>query len=78
MRYRVRHLTEYRYNSPVSLCYNVTHLLPRDTRNQRCLYKSIRVIPTPVYQNEGTDYFGNNTFYFSIQEPHDRLTIEVV
>ncbi len=77
MKYRVRHLTEYRYNSPVSLCYNITHLLPRDTPNQRCLYKQIRVTPTPIYQNEGTDYFGNHTFYFSIQEPHDRLAIEV-
>lgn len=77
MRYRVRHLTEYKYNSPVTLCYNMTHLLPRDTAHQRCLSRRIAVTPTPVYQHEGSDYFGNPTFYFSIQEPHERLAIEV-
>lgn len=25
----------------------------------------------------GSDYFGNLTFYFSIQVPHDKLTIEM-
>lgn len=77
MRYRVRHFTEYEYNQPVSLCYNMTHLLPRDTLHQRCLSRRIQVTPPPVYENEGTDYFGNQTFYFSIQEPHDKLTIDV-
>lgn len=77
MRYRVRHLTEYKYNKPVSLCYNMTHLLPRDTPHQRCLNRRIQITPIPVYENEGTDYFGNQTFYFSIQEPHDKLTIDV-
>lgn len=77
MKYRVRHLTEYQYNSPVTLCYNMTHLLPRDTANQRCLLRRITVTPMPVYQSEGSDYFGNLTFYFSIQVPHDTLTIEM-
>lgn len=77
MRYRVRHHTEYKYNSPVSLCYNMTHLLPRDTPNQHCLTRRIKVRPTPIYHRAGTDYFGNETYYFSIQEPHDKLSIEV-
>lgn len=77
MRYRVRHLTEYKYNKPVSLCYNMTHLLPRNTSSQHCLQHRIQITPTPVYQSEGTDYFGNQTFYFSIQEPHEKLTIDV-
>ncbi len=78
MKYRVRHVTEYDYSSPVTLCYNMAHLLPRDTEYQRCLSRHIQVTPFPVYQNEGVDYFGNETFYFSIQEPHNKLTIEVV
>ncbi|WP_462183092.1 transglutaminase family protein, partial [Klebsiella variicola] len=77
MKYRVRHLTKYQYNSPVTLCYNMTHLLPRNTANQHCLQRRIIVTPMPVYQNEGCDYFGNLTFYFSIQVPHDTLTIEM-
>ena len=77
MRYRVRHITEYLYGAPVTLCYNMAHLLPRDTRNQRCLSRRILVSPTPVYQTEGEDYYGNPTFYFSVQEPHKKLAIDV-
>ncbi|MEP3348394.1 MAG: transglutaminase family protein [Marinomonas sp.] len=77
MRYRVRHITEYTYGAPVSLCYNMAHLLPRDTRNQRCINQKIQINPPPVYQNEGEDYFGNQTFYFSIQEAHKKLVIDV-
>ena len=43
MRYRVRHITEYSYGAPVSLCYNMAHLLPRDTRNQRCLHQKVQI-----------------------------------
>ena len=77
MRYRVRHITEYTYGAPVSLCYNMAHLLPRDTRNQRCLNQKVQINPPPVYQNDGEDYFGNQTFYFSIQEAHKKLVIDV-
>ncbi|WP_407333597.1 transglutaminase N-terminal domain-containing protein [Enterovibrio sp. 27052020O] len=78
MKYKVRHITSYAYSSPVTLCYNMAHLVPRDTENQRCFNRMIHVSPTPVYQNEGVDYFGNQTFYFSIQEPHQTLTIDVI
>ncbi|NVK74496.1 transglutaminase [Marinomonas sp. CT5] len=77
MRYRVRHITAYTYGAPVSLCYNMAHLLPRDTRNQRCLNQKVHINPPPVYQNDGEDYFGNQTFYFSIQEAHKKLVIDV-
>lgn len=77
MRYRVRHITEYSYGAPVSLCYNMAHLLPRDTHNQRCIYQKVQINPPPVYQSEGEDYFGNQTFYFSIQEAHKKLVIDV-
>ncbi|MGY0613794.1 transglutaminase family protein [Vibrio sp. FJH11] len=77
MRYKVQHKTTYSYSAPVTLCYNMAHLLPRDTTNQRCFNRKIKVTPRPLYQNEGHDYFGNETFYFSIQEPHRELTIDV-
>lgn len=78
MRYRVRHITKYTYGAPVSLCYNMAHLLPRDTQNQRCLNQRVQINPPPVYRNESTDYFGNQTCYFSIQEAHKKLVIDVV
>jgi transglutaminase-like putative cysteine protease len=55
----------------------MAHLLPRDTRNQRCINQKIQINPPPVYQNESEDYFGNQTFYFSIQEAHKKLVIDV-
>ncbi len=77
MRYKVQHKTTYSYSSPVTLCYNMAHLLPRDTSNQHCFNRKVTVTPRPLYQSEGQDYFGNETFYFSIQEPHQELTIDV-
>jgi len=77
MKYRVRHITEYTYGAPVSLCYNMAHLLPRDTKNQQCTNHKIQINPPPVYQNNGEDYFGNQTFYFSIQEAHKKMVVDV-
>ncbi len=78
MIYRVRHITEYKYVSPVSLCYNVAHLMPRDTQMQTCLTSSIKVKPEPISQQERIDYFGNKSFYFSVQDAHKKLVIDVV
>ncbi|WP_028022306.1 transglutaminase family protein [Enterovibrio calviensis] len=78
MKYKVQHTTTYSYNSPVTLCYNMAHLVPRDTDNQRCFNRLVKVSPTPVYQRESEDYYGNKTLYFSIQQPHRTLTIDVV
>ncbi len=78
MKFKIQHTTTYSYSAPVMLCYNMAHLVPRETENQRCFSSLISVSPEPVYQNEGEDYFGNRTFYFSIQSPHKVLTIDVV
>ncbi len=77
MIYRVRHLTRYEYDLPVSLCFNKAHLLPRDTPRQQCLSTQIRVTPTPVYSVRREDFYGNLYYYFSIQEPHKALQIDV-
>lgn len=77
MIYRIRHLTHYRYNTPVSLCYNRAHLLPRDTDRQQCLSTQIRITPTPVYSVRREDFYGNLYYYFSIQDPHEQLQIDV-
>ncbi|WP_305856610.1 transglutaminase family protein [Balneatrix alpica] len=78
MIYRVRHLTEYRYHSHVSLCYNLAHLAPRDTHYQRCLSSRLEISPRPAYQQARLDYFGNHAHYFSIQEAHQLLSIEII
>jgi transglutaminase-like putative cysteine protease len=77
MIYRVRHETTYEYSDPVSVSHHVLRLTPRDLPGQ--LRKSIRISIHPVPQVHCTthqDYFGNAVTSFSLQEPHERLTVE--
>lgn len=78
MHYRVRHLTRYRYERPVSQCHNRAHLLPRDTAQQWCLDSAILVSPAPDFATERRDYFGNRLYLFAVETPHTELAIEVV
>ncbi len=75
MRFRVRHITHYKYSGRVSHCYNVANVVPRDTDRQRCLKNRITVSPTPSVTHKRTDYFGNKAFHFEIQKPHTELVI---
>ena len=77
MTYRIRHITEYNYNSPVSMCYNLAHHLPRDTTHQTWISSTICVLPQPTYASKRHDYFDNLTYYFSVDRPHKRLIIDV-
>jgi transglutaminase-like putative cysteine protease len=75
MRFRVRHITHYKYASRVSHCYNLANVVPRDTDRQRCLKNRITVSPTPAITHKRNDYFGNKAFHFEIQKPHTELII---
>ena len=75
MIYRVTHTTRYSYMDAVSQCYNLAHLLPRSTHFQTCTRASIRVNPVPVNCVDRVDYFGNNTFHFSVQDSHKTLEV---
>lgn len=77
MIYRIRHITEYAYNSPVSLCFNQAHLIPRNTNQQSCNNSQIKITPKPDYLSRRTDYFGNSYFYFSLHKHHKKLRIDV-
>lgn len=77
MIYRIRHITEYIYHSSVSLCYNQAHLLPRSTDYQNCQKMQVNISPKPNYFSQREDYFGNNYFYFSLQNNHKKLVIDV-
>ncbi|WP_020683236.1 transglutaminase family protein [Marinobacterium rhizophilum] len=77
MIYRIRHLTEYVYQHPVSLCYNLAHLQPRNTSYQSCLSSKLQINPMPAYSRKRKDYFGNNIVHFSIEVPHRKLSVEI-
>ncbi len=75
MQYSVRHSTTYSYQTPVSLCQNQIHLTPRSTPNQSCSNFHLEISPEPVVRRRWTDLFGNEVWYFSIEEQHQQLTI---
>lgn len=75
MRYRVTHTTEFIYEARVGLCYNEARLLPRDLPQQSVQTSGLQIEPMPHDYYERFDYFGNRTAYFSIQQPHDQLSV---
>ena len=75
MRYQVRHITKYKYAGKVSHCYNLANLMPRNTARQTCLESRIIISPQETHANKRTDYFGNTSYHFEIQTPHNALSI---
>jgi len=75
MKYRVTHRTEYFYSGTVSQCHNLAHLRPRDSDRQQCLQQQLQITPVPNDIAEHTDFFGNHVSYFSIQQPHQSMTV---
>lgn len=76
-RYRVRHLTRYAYDEPVSVCHNVAHLRPRATEESLVLSHSLRLEPATHVEHR-TDYFGNPIACFSIPERHQTMSLEAI
>ena len=75
IRYRVTHVTEYRYTASVPQCQNEAHLLPRATPRQECEHTKLRIEPSPAVCQDREDFFGNRVTYFAIQEPHASLSV---
>jgi transglutaminase-like putative cysteine protease len=77
MKYHVRHLTTYRYSEPVQLSHHAAHLSPRQVPGQLVYLPTLKITPDPaVLSDVQADYFGNPTVYFTIQDPHNTLTVE--
>ncbi|HMC58888.1 MAG TPA: transglutaminase family protein [Candidatus Solibacter sp.] len=75
MMYGATHTTTYLYSRPVTLCHTELRLKPRGDGNQRVLEHQLSIRPEPEETFEHRDYFGNQVTYFSLQEPHQTLTI---
>jgi len=75
MRFLVVHETRYRYTQPVVLCHNEAHLRPRVCASQVCETSHVSIDPPPEVLHERSDYFGNPVLYFSVQQPHEELTV---
>lgn len=78
MKYCVTHTTEFIYDAAVGLCHNEARLQPHDLPHQKVHSSVLNIEPPPHDFFERLDYFGNRTVYFSIQQPHDRLTVTAI
>ena len=77
MRYKIKHITEYKYASRVSHCYNLAYMIPRSTNRQTRHKSQVSVVPSTSSTSKREDYFGNISYHFEIQRPHDHLIITV-
>jgi transglutaminase-like putative cysteine protease len=75
MRYRIRHLSTYGYEDTVSVCHNEVRLVPRDSTRQRVLGATLAIDPAPDALRLELDYFGNPTNFFTLDEPHFRMSL---
>ena len=74
-RYRLVHVTEFRYDGPVSESYNEVRLRPMDDDRQSCL--SFRLTTFPATRNASyRDFFGNSVHSFNLLAEHRHLKVE--
>jgi transglutaminase-like putative cysteine protease len=72
--FSIRHLTRFRYESPVSESIMETRMHPRSDSNQHCLTFSLSVSPRcRVFTYR--DHLGNNVQHFDIPSEHNQLVI---
>jgi transglutaminase-like putative cysteine protease len=77
MKYQVIHETLYEYQSPASLCHNLICQGPGKNPFQENLSFECEITPEPHYQATREDFFENHWIYFSIQQPHQELSVRV-
>lgn len=73
--YRVMHETRYTYSDTVTSARQLAHLRPRATPWQTVHAHHVKIDPAANEQSEGSDYFGNGVLRFTIDTPHDELTV---
>ena len=72
--YRIRHLTQFRYDMPVSESLMELRMHPRTEGLQRCLSFEIRTDPRAQVSGY-RDYLGNSIHHFDVPGKHIQLRI---
>ncbi len=76
MIYKISHRTTYKYIYPVSFGNHVACLKPRTFPRNELIDSELQITPAPTTRTERIDYFGNLLCFFTVQDPHDELTVE--
>jgi transglutaminase-like putative cysteine protease len=71
----VTHRTTYRYSTPVEIAQHLATIRPLHCPWQQVIAHSERIEPTPSYVHSRVDAFGNDVLYFSLDTPHERLSM---
>jgi transglutaminase-like putative cysteine protease len=72
----VVHETHYDYAPTVKTAQHMAHLRPVQTATQRLVSHRLTVRPEPAQLSESTDVFGNTRAFFSLQSPHEHLSVQ--
>ncbi len=76
MIYRLRHVTTYRYESPVELGSHLAHLLPREIAGaQHVIASRLDTAPAMSFRQDEQDHFGNRISWLSIEDPHQDFAV---
>ena len=78
MKYRVTHITRYEYQLQASLCHNLVYQVPVDHKFQEVEKVNYQIHPMPHQMVTREDFFKNKFIYFSIEEFHHSLSVEIV
>ncbi len=72
--YTIRHITHFRYSTPVHESVNEVYMQPRTDGPQHCL--SFELVTNPrARPTSNRDYYGNISHHFDILASHSELTI---
>lgn len=77
MRYKIQHITEYRYEQAGALSINEGWMSPRSLAWQTVKDVRVTVKPSAASLRRREDFFGNQVFFFNVQQPHKTLKIKV-
>lgn len=75
MELHLTHETHYDYAPAVETAQHVAYLRPLDTPWQRVIDHTLSITPTPASCTTATDLYGNHRSFFSLQAPHNALTV---
>jgi transglutaminase-like putative cysteine protease len=75
MKYRLRHMTAYRYSEPVDLAAHMLHLAPQSRPGQQVLRSAVSTVPEPARRSEGLDHFGNPVIWLFLHALHQDFSV---
>ena len=73
---RILHRTHYDYQGAIDMAQHMAHLSPVQSASQKLRAHSLHIEPTPAARSQTVDVFGNLRTFFSLQAPHETLTVE--